>query len=63
VLREHGNMSSGTVLFVLERMWRSERAAGTTVGASKNLPALVAAFGPGLTVDSVELTVTARSAG
>jgi predicted naringenin-chalcone synthase len=63
VLREHGNMSSGTVLFVLQRMWQSARAAGATVGSSKNLPALVAAFGPGLTVDAVDLTMTARSAG
>jgi predicted naringenin-chalcone synthase len=44
-------------------MWRSERAAGTTIEWSRNRPALLAAFGPGLTVDAVELTMTARSAG
>jgi predicted naringenin-chalcone synthase len=58
VLREHGNMSSGTVLFVLERMWRNTHRAGTTNGSSIGLPALVAAFGPGLTVDALELAPT-----
>jgi alkylresorcinol/alkylpyrone synthase len=44
VLREHGNQSSASVLFVLDR-WLSERppAAGDR--------GLLAAFGPGLTVD------------
>lgn len=62
VLREHGNMSSGTVLFVLERMCRNTHGAGTaagsTTGSSIGLPALVAAFGPGLTVDALELAPT-----
>ena len=58
VLREHGNMSSGTVLFVLERMFRNTHRAGTTNGSSIGLPALVAAFGPGLTVDALELAPT-----
>jgi len=58
VLREHGNMSSGSVLFVLERMCRNTHRAGTTNGSSIGLPALVAAFGPGLTVDALELEPT-----
>ena len=41
VLREHGNMSSATILFILERLFRSAAA-----------PPLVAlAFGPGLTAE------------
>ena len=42
VLRSYGNMSSATVLFVLERMLRAP-AAGRVFAA---------AFGPGLTVES-----------
>lgn len=44
VLRRHGNMSSVTVLFVLERMLREARPAGE--------PVLGLAFGPGLTIAS-----------
>ena len=42
VLRQFGNMSSATILFVLERILRDERY-GTVFAA---------AFGPGLTVES-----------
>lgn len=42
VLREHGNMSSPTVLFILDRLI----AAGS-------FPAVVLAFGPGLTIEAV----------
>lgn len=45
VLRDCGNMSSASILFVLER-WR--RAGGTA-------PASLVAFGPGLTIDLVTL--------
>jgi predicted naringenin-chalcone synthase len=55
VLREHGNMSSGTVLFVLERMWRSAGGANGASPSALPQPSLVTAFGPGLTVDSVML--------
>jgi predicted naringenin-chalcone synthase len=41
VLAEHGNMSSATILFILERMMRQE-AAG---------PCAAMAFGPGLTAE------------
>ena len=41
VLAEHGNMSSGTILFILERL-RAAGAAG---------PCVAMAFGPGLTVE------------
>ncbi len=47
VLAEHGNMSSATILFILERMIRTE-AAG---------PCVAMAFGPGLTA---ELALLAR---
>jgi predicted naringenin-chalcone synthase len=49
-LRDFGNMSSATVLFVLERILRDPAAAdGERVAAM--------AFGPGLTVESALLTV------
>jgi alkylresorcinol/alkylpyrone synthase len=46
VLRGFGNMSSGTVLFVLERLLETDSA---------HRPALLLAFGPGLTIESIEL--------
>ena len=46
VLRDHGNMSSGSVFFVLERLLKS--------GATGEVGLI--AFGPGLTVDRVDLT-------
>ncbi|MFZ7088251.1 type III polyketide synthase [Curtobacterium sp. RRHDQ10] len=49
VLRSFGNMSSATVLFVLERILREQPTAGTRVVAL--------AFGPGLTVESAALEV------
>ena len=49
-LRDYGNMSSATVLFVLERILRDPAAAdGERVAAM--------AFGPGLTVESALLTI------
>ena len=48
VLREHGNMSSATVLFVL----REALDAGVPDGAA----VVALAFGPGLTVESARLT-------
>lgn len=51
VLRENGNMSSATVLFVLKRILEEEGAvAGDRVAAM--------AFGPGLTAESALMTVT-----
>jgi predicted naringenin-chalcone synthase len=41
VLREYGNMSSATIMFVLERILADEREGGI----------FAAAFGPGLTVE------------
>lgn len=41
VLAEHGNMSSGTILFILERLMRNAAAA----------PCVAMAFGPGLTAE------------
>lgn len=45
VLRDHGNMSSGSVLFVLDEYLRRGGA----------LPVELVAFGPGLTIDAVDL--------
>ena len=41
VLQDHGNMSSATILFILERLWRQERS-GLCVAL---------AFGPGLSAE------------
>jgi alkylresorcinol/alkylpyrone synthase len=49
VLRDYGNMSSATILFILERMLRDD-----SVADGARLAAL--AFGPGLTVESALLT-------
>ncbi len=45
VLRKYGNMSSGTVLFVLKEAWR----------CGEQSPAMLLAFGPGLTIESILL--------
>ena len=50
ILRDYGNMSSATILFVLAEMWpRAVKDTGAHIFA--------AAFGPGLTMESVILTV------
>ena len=41
VLQDHGNMSSPTILFILERLWRQECSG----------PCLALAFGPGLSAE------------
>jgi predicted naringenin-chalcone synthase len=46
VLRTHGNMSSPTVLFILDRMMREERGR----------PCVALAFGPGLVVEAALIT-------
>jgi predicted naringenin-chalcone synthase len=53
VLREYGNMSSATVLFVLQRLLAA--AGGTPDAAPERVCAM--AFGPGLTVESALLTM------
>jgi len=51
VLRDYGNMSSATVLFVLRELLR------TLTPADAGAPVLSFAFGPGLTLESMLLTV------
>jgi alpha-pyrone synthase len=48
VLRQYGNMSSATVLFVLDRLMRSAPPAGAR-GCGM-------AFGPGLTAETMTFT-------
>ncbi|WP_083513512.1 type III polyketide synthase [Curtobacterium luteum] len=55
VLREHGNMSSATVLFVLAE------ALGS--GLEDGEPVIALAFGPGLTVECARLTVATPARG
>ncbi|MFG6444763.1 type III polyketide synthase [Microbacterium sp. P07] len=49
VLREYGNMSSATILFVLQRMMAGERTEGERLA--------ILAFGPGLTIEAARATV------
>lgn len=51
VLRDNGNMSSATILFVLESTRK------TLTGSQKGNPLLSFAFGPGLTLESMLLEV------
>ncbi|MDN3497401.1 type III polyketide synthase [Planococcus sp. APC 4015] len=47
VLRTHGNMSSATILFVLDELWTRGTVDGARIG--------LMAFGPGLTVEAARL--------
>ncbi|RNI30057.1 type III polyketide synthase [Rufibacter immobilis] len=51
VLRQFGNMSSATVLFVLQALWQE------LTPRQHEAPVLSFAFGPGLTLESMLLTV------
>ncbi|MFC6997133.1 type III polyketide synthase [Rufibacter roseus] len=51
VLRQYGNMSSATVLFVLKSLWKEAKAE------KHGAPVLSFAFGPGLTLESMLLSV------
>lgn len=51
VLREHGNMSSATIVFVLEKIWQN---ISTT---HKKQRIFSCAFGPGLTLESMLLDI------
>ena len=50
ILREYGNMSSATILFVLKDMWEQ-------LMNNEGAHIFTAAFGPGLTMESVIMTV------
>jgi predicted naringenin-chalcone synthase len=52
VLREHGNMSSATVMFVLERMLRQADAGARGAGVAM-------AFGPGLSAETCRFRLAA----
>ncbi len=51
VLKQYGNMSSATILFVLERLWDA------LTPADRGRKVLSMAFGPGLTVEAQAYTV------
>ena len=55
VLADYGNMSSPTVLFVLERCLRP--------GPAKGAYGVAMAFGPGLTLESMLLRVEGQGSG
>ena len=54
ILREFGNMSSATVLFILQRLLRGPDGAPSAPAAPGRIAAV--AFGPGLTVESALFT-------
>jgi predicted naringenin-chalcone synthase len=54
ILRDYGNMSSPTVLFVLKQILDNIESNETDNRARKNI--FAAAFGPGLTVETMQLT-------
>jgi predicted naringenin-chalcone synthase len=56
VLREHGNMSSATVLFILRRILHGMADDGTSDPPAAPERVVAMAFGPGLTVESALLT-------
>ena len=50
ILREYGNMSSATILFVLKELWNE-------IAEEKGAHIFAAAFGPGLTMESMIMTI------
>lgn len=56
VLRDHGNMSSATVLFILRRLLHADDADDTGPASEQPQRIVAMAFGPGLTVESALLT-------
>lgn len=62
VLAQCGNMSSGTILFVLQRVIASRDAGGPVAAPRQRLPVLMLAFGPGLTIESLPLLPNAADA-
>jgi alpha-pyrone synthase len=65
VLRQYGNMSSATVLFVLNEIW-AERATASLLNRSEGYDepgnVLSCAFGPGLTLESMVLEALTTTA-
>jgi predicted naringenin-chalcone synthase len=51
VLRRYGNMSSASVMFALRELWKEHRGAG------KEHAGRAIAFGPGLTVETMDFTM------
>lgn len=60
VLREFGNMSSATVLFVLNAVWQSLESGHTEPSTDSGGHILSCAFGPGLTLESMILDVVGQ---
>lgn len=58
ILRQYGNMSSATVLFVLKTIW-NDLMSGEADMDSERPNILSCAFGPGLTLESMVLEVVA----
>ncbi|SFI49757.1 MULTISPECIES: type III polyketide synthase [Microbacterium] len=56
VLRDYGNMSSATILFILRRLLEGAAGGDGDAGAAPDQRIAALAFGPGLTVESALLT-------
>ena len=61
VLRNHGNMSSATILFILRDLL-ADAASTNSKGVREGERVAALAFGPGLTIESALLTVRTGSA-
>lgn len=61
VLRQYGNMSSATVLFVLKQIWNDQLLHQPTDTDAAPTNILSCAFGPGLTLESMILEVIPAS--
>ena len=58
VLRDYGNMSSATIMFVLERMLRKAQAQGQSWAANQ-ARGMAMAFGPGMVAETARFTLVA----
>jgi predicted naringenin-chalcone synthase len=58
VLRDYGNMSSATIMFVLERMLRKAQAQGQSWAATQ-ARGMAMAFGPGMVAETARFTLVA----
>lgn len=56
ILREYGNMSSATVLFILQRLLQNDESIRIEPSSAVDPRIVAVAFGPGLTVESALFT-------
>ena len=59
VLNDYGNMSSGTVMFVLDRIMREAAAPGLNKETNKGRNGCAMSFGPGLVAETMMFRMAA----